>query len=37
MRMTWDDAQKVLGSVHRMNRGGNVEVLDGERSYMQSR
>ena len=29
------DVKKVLCSVHKMNMGGNVVVLDGERSYMQ--
>ncbi len=28
---------KVLGSVHRFNSGGNVVVLDGRRSYMQNK
>ena len=37
MRMTCADVKKVLGSVHRMNRGGNVVVMDGERSYMQNK
>ena len=27
--------KKVLCSVHKMNMGGNVVVLDGEKSYMQ--
>jgi hypothetical protein len=37
MRMTCADVQKVLGSVHRMNMGGNKVVLDGGRSYMENR
>ena len=37
MRMTCVDVQKVLGSVHRMNKGGNKIVLDGEASYMESK
>jgi hypothetical protein len=37
MRMTVADVHKVLGSVHKMNMGGNKVVLDGPRSYMQSR
>jgi hypothetical protein len=37
MRMTVADVQKVLGSVRKMNIGGNKVVLDGPRSYMQSR
>jgi hypothetical protein len=37
MRMTVADVNKVLGSVHRMNLGGNKVVLDGERSYMEGR
>ena len=36
MRMTVADARKVLGSVRKMNMGGNKVVLDGPRSYMQS-
>ena len=36
LRMTCADVQKVLGSVHRMNKGGNVVVLDGDASYMQN-
>ena len=28
---------KVLGSVHRFNAGGNVVVLDGGSSYMQNK
>jgi hypothetical protein len=37
MRMTVADVHKVLGSVHNMNLGGNKVVLDGERSFMESR
>ena len=37
MRMTCADVQKVLGSVHRMNMGGNRVVLDGDESYMENR
>ncbi len=29
--------KKVLGSVHKMNMGGDVVVLDAERSYMQNK
>ncbi len=29
--------KKVLGSVHKMNVGGNAVVLEGERSYTQSK
>ena len=36
-RMTCADVHKVLGSVHKMNKGGNVVVLDGDRSYMQNK
>ncbi len=36
LRMTYADVQKVLGSVHRMNKGGNIVVLDGDASYMQN-
>ena len=28
------DVQKTLGSVRKMNQGGNVVVLDGNQSYM---
>jgi hypothetical protein len=37
MRMTVADVHKVLGSVHKMNMGGNRVVLDGARSYMENR
>ncbi len=32
LRMQCADVKKVLGSVHKMNMGGNVGVLDGDRS-----
>ena len=35
--MTCADVHKVLGSVHRMNRGGNRVVLDGDESYIESK
>ncbi len=31
------DAKKVLGSVHKMNMGGNVVVLGGDISYVQNK
>ena len=34
-RVQCADAKKLLCSVHKMNMGGNVVVLDGEKSYMQ--
>ena len=34
MRMQCADVKKTLASVHRMNQGGNVVVLDGTKSYM---
>ncbi len=37
MRITCAEVKKVLGSVHKMNMGGNVVVLDGDRSYMQNK
>jgi len=37
MRMTCADVHKVLGSVHKMNQGGNLVVLDGEHSYMKNK
>jgi hypothetical protein len=37
MRMTVADVNKVLGSVHRMNLGGNKVVLNGSDSYMEGR
>ena len=33
MRVQRADVKKVLCSVHKMNMGGNVVVLDSERSY----
>ena len=32
LRIQRADVKKVLGSVHKMNMGGNAFVLDGERS-----
>ena len=37
MRITFADVRNVLGSVHKMNLGGNAIVLDGDRSYMQNK
>ena len=37
MRVQCADVKKVLCSVHKMNLGGNVVVLDGGRSYMQNK
>jgi hypothetical protein len=37
MRMTVADVHKVLGSIHKMNMGGNRVILDGARSYMENR
>ena len=37
MKIQRADVQKVLGSVRKMNMGGNVVVLDGERSYAQNK
>ena len=37
MRGQGADVKKVLCSVHKMNLGGNVVVLDGEKSYMQNK
>ena len=31
------DAKKVLRSVHKMDTGGNVVALDGDKSHMQKR
>ena len=36
-RVQCADAKKVLGSVHKMNVGGNVVVLDGDESYTQNK
>ena len=35
MKVQCADVKKALCSVHKMNMGGNVVVLDGEKSYMQ--
>ena len=37
MRVQCADVKKVLCSVHKMNLGGSVVVLDGGRSYMQNK
>ena len=37
MRAQCADAKKALCSVHKMNLGGNVVVLDGAKSYMQNK
>ncbi len=37
MRTQRTDVKKVMGSVLEMNVGGNVVVLDGERSHMQNK
>ncbi len=37
MRVHCADVKKVLCSVHKMNLGGNVIVLDGGKSYMQNK
>jgi hypothetical protein len=37
IKITCADVDKVLGSVHRFNAGGNVVVLDGGSSYMQNK
>ena len=37
MKVQCADVKKVLCSVHKMNVGGNVVVLDGEKSYMQNK
>ena len=34
LKMQCADVRKTLGSVHKMNQGGNVVVLDGNQSYM---
>ncbi len=31
------DVKKALGSVHKMNTGDNVAVLDGRRGYLQNK
>jgi hypothetical protein len=37
MKVQCGDVQKVLFSVHKINTGSNVVVLDGEKSYMQNK
>ena len=37
LRMTCADVHKVLGSVHKMNKGCNIVVLNGEHSYMKNK
>ena len=37
MKIQCTDVQKALGSVHKMNMGGNVVALDSEKSYMQNK
>ncbi len=37
MRIQCADVRNVLGSVHKMSLGGNVVVLDGDRSYKQNK
>jgi hypothetical protein len=37
LKITCAEVDKVLGSVHRFNAGGNVVVLDGRSSYMQNK
>ncbi len=37
LRIQHADVKKALGSVHKMNMGGNVVVLDGERSSVQNK
>ena len=37
MKIQCADVKKALCSVHKMNMGGNVVVLDGGRSYMQNK
>jgi hypothetical protein len=37
MRITCADVHKVLGSVHKMNMGGNRVILDGSRSFMENK
>ncbi len=37
LRIQHADAKKVVGSVHKMNVGGNAVVLDGEGSYTQNK
>ena len=35
MRIQCADVKKVLGSVHKMNLGGNVVVLDGDKLHAE--
>ena len=37
MKIQCAEVKKVLGSVHKMNMGGIVVVLDGGKSYMQNK
>ncbi len=37
MRIKRADVKKALGSVHKMNVGGNVVVLDGDKTYVQDK
>jgi hypothetical protein len=37
LKITCAEVDKVLGSVHRFDAGGNVVVLDGRSSYMQNK
>ena len=37
MKIQCAEVKQFLGSVHKMNMGGNVVVLDGKKSYMQNK
>ena len=37
LRIQRADVKKALGSARKMNMGGNVVVLDGDKSYMQDK
>ena len=37
MHTTCADVHKVFGSVHKMNQGGNLVVLDGGHNYMKNK
>ncbi len=37
MRIQCADAKRVQGPVHKMNMGGNVVVLDGDKNYVQNK
>ncbi len=37
LHMTRADVHKALGSVHKMNKGGNTAVLGGETSYVKNK